>query len=144
MLVHLAAHATENLLLQNGRLTQFLDLAAVASQVDSVDDLPYPEFVYPSLQLARRILPGQTENLRLEALACRAAPQLQKWCQTVPLNSQCGLTTALTPDTYSQWRKRWHRWRPSTWRLKIGYGDIPLSLAYVNYVVSLGQRLLRH
>jgi hypothetical protein len=140
LLTYLATHALYHHLFQGGRLINWLDLASVAPTVRHIDP-PDANWVYPSLRLAARAMPTRFTGVDLSPLAPLTHPRLRHWAESVPLDGRCGLSVDLTPPgEHKRWYLRWKRWRPARHRLALGYGHLPLPLAYGKHLITA----LRH
>lgn len=146
LLAHLAIHATSDLLLERGRLVQWLDLVDVAGPASQADlaGLPHPRLAFPALRLAVRRLPGRRGRLELGSLEALVPPGLARWASSVSLDTHAGLQAGrLLPREASTLRGRWSRWAPIPWRLLVAYGDVPLPFAVARHamrVASIGRR----
>ena len=140
---HLAVHAFDHHLFGTGRLISLLDLARVLPLPEGWDP-PHANWIYPSLRLAARVMPGQLGAVDLSALARRTPPRLRHWAETVPLDGRCGLSLNLVPPSrQNRWRLRWVRWHPTPARLALAYDDTPLLLAYGRHLVTIARYLGR-
>jgi hypothetical protein len=146
---HVAIHATSNLLISQGRLIQWLDLAEVTGAEPAVDlaRAPHPRLVYPALQLAARRLAGRFPPDGPDGLAALEAmipDRLVRWASSVPLDTRAGLQAARsTPTDEGTLAARWARWAPYRWRLAVAHGDAPLPVAaarHARLVVSMMRR----
>jgi hypothetical protein len=143
LLLHVALHATENLLVGTGRLLQWLDLACLITRVPNLDILPFRDHLFPSISLAKRVFPNQLAGVNLSNIASMVHPRLVSWVESTPINSRCGLVDNVTAKKRTRLMKRWARWRPDPWRLAVGYGNIPLLKAYQLHILALARSLQR-
>lgn len=139
-ITYLATHVLYHHLFQGGRLINWLDLAFVAPTIREFDP-PDVNWVYPSLRLAARAMPTRFSAVDLSSLAPRTHPWLRHWAESVPLDGRSGLCVDLTPPgKWKRWYLQWIRWRPAPHRLALGYGHLPLPLAYCRHLITA----LRH
>lgn len=141
--VHLAIHASSDLLMGRGRLVQWLDLGLLASRGEPPDEWPHPRLAFPSLQLAARAMPRAMAGVYLESLDRRVPAALARWAAGVPLDGRCGLVTGPPSLPDSALAARLARWRPTRWRLAVAYGDRPLPLLLARHALRLVGRLRR-
>lgn len=143
LLLHVALHATENLLIGKGRLIQWLDLAYLAVRAQNIETLPFVDHLLPSLILAKRAIPIRMSAVNLNRLASQVHPRLVTWAYRTPLNSQCGLIYELLPKHHMRLIQHWARWRPDPWRMAVGYGNVSLMKAYRLHFLAIIRSLQR-
>ena len=139
LFAHLAIHATSDLLTDRGRLVQWLDL--VDGTIDPGGDaglaaMPHPRLVFPAVHLSRRRFPGRTPAPQedLATVEARVPAGLIRWAAGVPLDTRAGLQSGrFGPGDMGSLGARWQRWAPSTWRLAVAYGDVPLPVALARH-----------
>jgi hypothetical protein len=139
MAEYVAYHANYHLVFGAGRLIQWLDLAQMSSHLPSF--VPgYPDWTYPSFKLASRALP-RSFHFDPDLWTPHVHPKIISWGQRVPLDGRCGLTLGPPPHLVRRVRLHWKRWWPSPWRMRLGYYDLPLPLAYANHFLRWGFHL---
>jgi hypothetical protein len=140
LLIHLAAHATMNLIAGTGRLIQLADLAVVAPRVASLGDVPVPRLVHTALVLSGRLMPTVVPADHAAGLAAQVPRGLRHWSASVPIDTRAGLADG-TPTAQRSARSRvWARWRPVPWRLWAGYPDGSLARAYVRHARAIAKQ----
>jgi hypothetical protein len=137
LLVHLAIHASSDLLVGRGRLVAWLDLARLAPRTPWPADAPHPRMAWPSLALAARALPTGMVGFDPKALAARVPPRLVRWAASVPLDDRSGLSLGVAPDAPASMGARWQRWRPESWRLAVAYGGAPVPVALARHAARV-------
>jgi hypothetical protein len=141
LFAHLAIHASSDLLVERGRLVQWLDLGSTAARIDGIAGLPHPRLAYPALRLATRAQPAAMARLDLTSLEADVPRRLARWAASVPLDQRCGLTAGAPPDAPSALAARWGRWRPDPWRLAVAYGELPLAVALARHGATVARQL---
>lgn len=136
---YVAFHASYHFLFHSGRLVQLLDLALLSQKLPLF--IPaYPNWTYPALQLAARVLPDLFE-FDLEPMQEQVHPRVLDWAKRVPLDGRAGFSLGPPPYLVHRAHLHWNRWWPSLWRLRLGYYHLPLPLAYVQHFREWGIRL---
>jgi len=132
LLTHVLLHALQHFLISTGRVIMWLDIAALAPQGTEISSIQYQHLVYPILRLAQRALPGLLGSLDLSESAKNVHPAVSQWCEKVNLDDRCGLVTnsRFINDRLGLF---WARWKPSIWRIALGYGNVPLPVAYLKH-----------
>jgi hypothetical protein len=120
LLLTLAFHHLQHLMVGTGRALQWLDLCQVLRAPPSLQ-LGFADWLYPALRLTARCFPETLEKLDFSGLRNSAKPVLVRWSENVPLDGRCGLNLGLPPDRRSRVLLHWERWRPSPWRLALAY-----------------------
>jgi hypothetical protein len=139
MAEYIAYHASYHLVFGAARLVQWLDLAHISSHLPAF--LPvYPDWTYPSFKLAARALP-HLFHFDLASWTPHVHRQIVSWGEQVPLDGRCGLTLGPPPHLARRARLHWTRWRPAPWRMRLGYYDLPLPLAYPYHFLRWGFHL---
>lgn len=139
-ITYVAYHATSHLLAEKGRAIQWLDLALLSAEQQAY--IPEePDYTYPSLRLTQRAIP-QICRYDLTPARQQAHPRIVTWADEAPLDSRCGLTVGGPVFQMSRPHRIWRRWRPSPWRIRLGYYDSPLPLAYLRHFASIQRRAL--
>ncbi len=142
-LVHLATHALEHLMVQTGRVLQWLDLAQVFPSAGVPSNPISSDWIYPPLAIAARAFPDRFRGADLSPLAEGVHPKLRSWAESVPLDGRCGLNVDPAPPKSRGWRVHWERWRPSPWRLALGYGRLPTAFAMGLHLLVMLRHLAR-
>ncbi len=143
LLEYLACHALQHLLIYNGRLLQFLDLALLLQNSGPVLELRYPQRVYPVIRLAQRALPGYLASFDLSLLEESLPPALQQWADTIPLDERCGLVVGESPERRGRIKLRWERWALTPHKIALAYGDTWLLAAYFQHLHAMTQHMLQ-
>ena len=134
LFTHLAIHAFEHLFSHTGRIIQWLDLVLLSPLINSFEDLPHPNRVYPPLRFINRALPKHADRIKTNQMAKRVNYHILKWSKSVPLNRHCGPVCPTHVRALVRLRLRWNRWKPSTWRMTIVYGEKPTVLLYLKQI----------
>jgi len=137
LLVHMAIHASSDLLVGRGRLVAWLDLARLAPRHAWPADAPHPRMAWPALALAARALPAGMAGFDPAALAARVPARLVHWAASVPLDDRAGLSLGVAPDAPASMGARWQRWRPEGWRLAVAYGGTPVPVALARHAARV-------
>jgi len=140
LLVHLAAHTLDHMMVATARAIQFFDLAQVSPLVNSVEAVEQSNWLFLPLRLAQRIYPRTGFPRDLAALGERVDSHLRHWAENVPLNGSCGLLVDPAPRSKSRWWVHWERWAANRWRLRLAYGRLPWPLAAIKHLT----RMARH
>jgi hypothetical protein len=139
MAEYIAYHASFHLLFGAARLIQWLDLAQISSHLPSFVPA-YPEWTYPPFKLAARTFP-RLFQFDLASWTPHIHRRIVSWGEKVPLDGRCGLTLGPPPHLVRRARLHWKRWRPALWRMRLGYYDLPLPLAYPYHFLRWGFHL---
>ncbi len=136
VLSHVAMHATADLLYGRGRLVQWLDIASLAGHGGvpaagrtTFSGEPHRRLAYPSVSLARRVLPQAMAGVDFEPLEAHVPERLVRWARSVPLDHRSGLMISSQRRVPHSLAARAARWAPVPWRLTVAYGDRPPPVA---------------
>jgi hypothetical protein len=144
LLSHIAIHAARHLLAGDGRASQWVDLALLASSLSAMDQT-YANWLYPALRLASRALPGRFDEHQLNALAHRINRRVRRWAETVPLDTRCGLVIRFSD--HEQFMGSWwgrgqghvNYWYPSALRMAVFAGELSSAQAYRQFFRAYGR-----
>ena len=140
-----AMHTVDHMMLRTARGIQFVDLSLMAPHMKTKVAVPKANWIYPALELARRIMPT-TWNIDLAYLESGTDLRLVNWSKHVPLDFNCGLVIDPKPPFRRRIQLHYERWWPSKWRLIIAYPDLPIPRALMRHgrsmLARLGKRLV--
>jgi len=143
LLLDVASHATSHLVRGTGKVLHWVDVAALAADVDPLDDA-FAELTYPVLALAARALADDHLASRLVGLAPAAGASLARLAARVPLDDRAGLNLrAVNHEHLGRWASRWQSWRPNPWLVRSAFPRLPVALAYGAYLGGVGAYLAR-
>ncbi|MEO6349349.1 MAG: nucleotidyltransferase family protein [Candidatus Limnocylindrales bacterium] len=137
LLLHLAVHASSDLLEGRGRLVQWIDIARLARTGSRVSRPAHERVAYLALALAERTSPGSIPADDLAALESRVPRGLARSVNSAPLDDRSGLFLDYVRSSPSSMSERWQRWRPSRRRLWAAYGDAPLPVGLLRHARRL-------
>jgi hypothetical protein len=138
LLVDVAAHATAHLMRGSGTVLHWFDLAALATDVDALDDA-FADWTYPALALAARAFHDESLAAKVAGLAPAAAASLVRLAARAPLDDRAGLNLrGLHPDRLGWIGSRRRRWWPNPWLVRLAHPRQPAPLAYLGYLAGVG------
>jgi hypothetical protein len=133
---HLALHAAGHLFTQTGRIMQLLDLALISDNVNAKLIFEYADRIFVPLKLASRLFPSRLSLEDFSPLKDLVDPRIKNWSSRVPIDDRCGLMTNIQGPERRRVQQMINRWKPLPWRLIFTYGSIPLTRAYIKYLLS--------
>jgi len=143
LLFDVASHATTHLVRGTGRILHWVDVAALAADVDPLDDA-FAELTFPVLTLAARALGDDRLASRVASLAPAAGASLARLAVRVPLDDRAGLNLrGVNHEHLGWWASRWQHWRPNPWLVRSAFPRLPVALAYGAYLGGVGATLAR-
>ena len=143
LLVDVAAHATAHLMRGSGMLLHWFDIAALATDVEGLDDA-VAAWTYPALALAARAFGGERLSAQVAGLAPAAGASLVRLAARVPLDDRAGLNLRGLEAARLGWlESRWRRWWPNPWLVHFAHPRLPSPLAYAGYLGGVGAHAAR-